>query len=197
MEFALLLGGIRDSRRMAVEKTGITEILSLFTPEDPERAEDEYLCLRSKLTWYFDRHIRHCENPEDLADETLYRVVKALAKDRTIYAANPFAYIWAVANHVKLEVWKRGKPRLPAGNQPLSWDPRSDLENHIFMGECIKAALSPEEQKLLTSYMRDGSKITAARLNISPTALKVRVHRIKNKIRDYVQRAQAEQDSEA
>ncbi len=85
MELALLLGGICDARRMAIEEPLRDHVLSLFDGEDRRRAEEKYLLFRSKLIWYFDRH--NCECPEDLADEALYRIESAVATGTEIYAS--------------------------------------------------------------------------------------------------------------
>jgi DNA-directed RNA polymerase specialized sigma24 family protein len=190
MDFALLLGRICDARRMALEQTPPKDLLSLFDPEDSGRAEEKYRLFRSKLIWFFDRH--NCSCPEDLADETLYRVVKSVSTGKEIYAQNKFAFFWAVANNVRREEWKRRKSE-PLDNHPFLSSESSDLENRIYLTECVKASLSTEEEMLLRSYYLDGSEATAHRLGVTLPYLRLKIHQIRNKVRKFA----AKQDRNA
>jgi DNA-directed RNA polymerase specialized sigma24 family protein len=192
MEFALLLGRIRDARRMAIEQPLGGQILSLFDREDPRRAEEQYLLFRSKLIWYFDRH--NCESPDDLADEALYRVTKAVATGTEIYAQNPFAFFWAVAENVRKEDWKRHKAEPLKNDQSVFRESPSNLENVIYLKECVRAALSPEEESLLRSYYQQGSQPTAKRLGVSLPYLRLKLHHIRNKVRKFAATAETKRE---
>ena len=183
MEFALLLGGICDARRMAIEKPLGDHVLSLFDGEDRRRAEEKYLLFRSKLIWYFDRH--NCECPDDLADETLYRIVRAVSNGTEIYAKNPFAFFWAVAENVRREERKHHKSEPLENDQSVSRESPSSLEDKIYLKECMKATLSSEEENLLRRFYLDGCQRTAERLGVSLPNLRVKVHRIRNKVRKF------------
>lgn len=190
MELALLLGRIRDSGRMAIEERPSDPILSLFDREDPRRAEEKYCLFRAKLIWYFDRH--NCECPEDLADETLYRIVRAVATGKDIYAPNPFAFFWAVAENVRREERKRHKSEPLESDRQVSRE-SSALENGIYLRECVKAALSPEEESLLHRYYRDGCQATAKRLGVTLPYLRLKLHQIRNKVRKLALKADKRQ----
>ena len=187
MEFPLLLGRVRDARRMAIEESDSSSdhLLSLFDRDDPRRAEQKYLLFRSKLIWYFDRH--NCECPEDLADETVCRIVNAMAKGTQIYVENPFAFFWAVAENVHKEHWKRHKSEPLESHHSVPAASYSNPEKAIYLRECLRAALSPDEQNLLESYYRDGSGITAKRLGITLPNLRLKIHRIRSKVKKFAE----------
>ena len=173
-----------DLRRMAIEKPARDGVLSLFDGGDPLRAEEKYLLFRSKLVWYFDRH--NCECPEGLADETVFRIVKAVSAGKVISA--PFAFFWGVAENVRREEWKRLKSE-PLEDSEGSQRWFSDLENGIYIDECLERSLSPEEVALWRSCYMNGYDATATRLGATIPALKVKVHRIRNKVRQFASSA--------
>lgn len=177
---------------MAVERPPGDHLLWLFDREDPRRAEEKYFRFRSKLIWYFDRHNCHC--PEDLADETLYRIVRAISAGTDIYAQNPFAFFWAVAENVRKEEWKRHKSEPLEDHPPVSNEPFSSLENSIYLKECMEAALSPEERSLLRRFYVDGCQRTADRLGVTCAQLRLKLYRIRDKVRKFANSSRAKRE---
>jgi hypothetical protein len=183
MEFALLLGSICGYGRMAIDQSSSGDILSLFDREDPRRAEDEYLRLFRKLVFFFDQG--KCESPEDLAGETISRIVKKVAEGKEIRSESRYAYLWSVADYVRREYWKghtfeslEDHTQIPEKSQP-------DLDKMIYMRECVEGALSGEEKALLRSWYEDGCEATAKRFGIRLENVRLKVHRIRNKVKEF------------
>lgn len=166
-------------------------ILSLLDPADPSRAEQEYLRFFRKLVWFFDR--RHCESAEDLAAETIWRIVKAVADRKYIEPESRFAYFWAVANNVCMEERKRRKSEPLADHAVYSSVP-PDLDQFIYFEECVTAALSAEERELLCSSYERGYEPTAKRFGITLGTARLKVYRIREKLRRFAAMAQASSD---
>lgn len=170
---------------MAIDKPSRSRLLSLLDGEDVKRAEEQYLILFHKLTCYFDYH--NCESPEDLASEALLRVQNALASDKPITAETLFGYCWGVAKNLQKEHSKRRRREKsdPLESHPsLSKDVVSPLQTKILIDECLKH-LPPDEKELLLSNYLDGPERTAQRFDINVRQLRVKLHRIRKKIREF------------
>ncbi|HKX33460.1 MAG TPA: sigma-70 family RNA polymerase sigma factor [Blastocatellia bacterium] len=156
---------------------------------DRERAGEVYLLLWEKLLTYFQ--LRSCLMAEEMADETLTRVAKKIAIGEE--PRNIAAYCYGFAKLVLLEYLK--KPEFNRGAF-------EDLPAEAFVGvkqisqkerqQCFDRCLRQlpvEEAQVLIEYwcnedrpLRDVRRDLAERLGLSPTALRIRVHRIKHKL---------------
>jgi DNA-directed RNA polymerase specialized sigma24 family protein len=76
------------------------EVLSLFD-SDSTRAKREYDRLRFKLIRYFAWKGSRC--PDDLADETFFRVWRRVCQGAEIRSSNPDSYFYGVAANVLRE----------------------------------------------------------------------------------------------
>ncbi len=76
----------------------------------------------------------------------------------------------------------------------MTRDSPSSLDDIIYLRECVKAALSPEEQSLLYSYYRDGCEATAKRLGLTLPQLRLKLHRIRNKVREFADSAKGKRE---
>jgi DNA-directed RNA polymerase specialized sigma24 family protein len=75
-------------------------LLSWLAP-DRDHAGRIYEEIRRKLIRLFT--CRGCDNPEDLADETINRVIKAIEVKTEEYSGDPILFFFAVAKRVFLE----------------------------------------------------------------------------------------------
>ena len=164
-------------------------LLLLKLHPDRERAGEEYLLLWEKLLLYFQS--RACLAAEELADDTLTRVAKKIAVGEEPRSFP--AYCHGVAKLILLEYLK--KPcSTSAPIEEISHE-TFDETDHINQKErqrCFDKCLREipvEEARLLIDYCgnedqpnRDVRRSLAERLEISPTALRIRVHRIKQKL---------------
>lgn len=164
---------------------------------DRERAGQMYEDLRCKLISYFDR--KHCLASDDLADETINRVVRRITEDENILKEEPLVYCYRVAKLVFLEHWRdpiRTQPAvddLPLAQQPAE-DPKDrDAERaQEHQLECLTHCLGklpPEKRKLILQYYQgeQRTKINnrlalAEQLEINLNTLRIRACHLRNKL---------------
>lgn len=112
------------------------------------------ISIRQKLITLFA--CEGCPDPENCADETILRVIKALSKEATI-GVKPWTFAYAVARNVERECRRRraklkesqiidGTTREP----PLPNDPAEDLL-YLCLDRCL-GELSPLERALIIKY---------------------------------------------
>jgi RNA polymerase sigma factor (sigma-70 family) len=156
-----------------------------FFDRDPECARKQVALLRAKLSRYFAW--RHGASPEEMVSETLCRALTQISKGAAVPNLDSFCY--GIASNILREGWKRkpegeltddlpGPDTAPAGQLCAT-------EQSLLLEECLRM-LSADERALLKQYFWEDRKQVAERLNISPTALRIRVFRILRKIRERV-----------
>jgi DNA-directed RNA polymerase specialized sigma24 family protein len=150
-----------------------------------EGAGEEYERLRFRLCTFFTR--RRCRFPEELADETINRVMLKVAEENV---ENKLAYCYGVAKNVYRESLRKERTHLnldevtPAAPAPAE---------QSFPVECLErclAELPPESRNLILDYF---SEVKLAKielhqrisesLQVTQTALRMRVMRIKQKLK--------------
>jgi len=150
---------------------------------DREQAGLRYEILRRRLIKVFT--CRGCSCPEELADQTLDRVIAKWKELSPQYHGDPGRYCGGVARRVYREYMRRG----PALATIPVVQPDSAREiDHDHMERCL-AETSPEQRLLLIEYYCCSGKAgtrkrseLAQRLGIGLNALRIRVHRIRKKI---------------
>lgn len=155
---------------------------------DRERAGAKYEDIRRKLIKIFA--CRGCQVGEDLADETINRVIRKTQEMAFTYTGDPVFYFYGVARRVYLEHVR--KP--PA---PLPLPPPDSLEQKEKQDQCLELcmkALTPENRDLVLEYHDEDSsarighrKALAARLGIGVNALRLRAHRIRTGLQSCVE----------
>jgi DNA-directed RNA polymerase specialized sigma24 family protein len=165
--------------------------------EDRESAGERYEELRQRLVFFFEK--RGCRTAPECADETLNRVAKKIAGGEEI--RNLTSYCLGVAHNVLHEYWD-GPHRawadldevtpLQAGvANPLAEDRKREEEEQTrrqagCMRECL-ARLPATERELITQYSTSGDRPRlAAQLAITLNALRIRINRIRDKLRQCV-----------
>lgn len=125
-----------------------------------------------------------CPSPEDLADETINRVIRKIPEIVHTFAGDPALYFSAVARFILLEYGSKRR------DLPLLVDPVKDEEEDIeqeyeSLDQCIQR-LSAENRELILQYYKaerrakiDNRKRLAERLGITLNALRVRADRIR------------------
>jgi DNA-directed RNA polymerase specialized sigma24 family protein len=149
----------------------------------------EFSRLRSRLVRVFAR--RGCSIPEDLADETISRVLGKLPEIASTYEGDPLRFVHAVARNVYREHGRR--PRTvsledrmePAG---YAYDPMPKEEAHECLERCL-SRLSPPDSRLIREYYRydefdkvDRRKTLAAELSIPMNTLRIKAYRIRRRL---------------
>lgn len=152
-------------------------------------AGEEYERLRFRLITLFRQ--RRCRFPEELADETINRVMLKVAE---VNVENKLAYCYGVAKNVYRESLRKERQHLnldevtPVAPAPVE---------QSFSGECLErclAELPPESRNLILDYFSEVklAKIELHRrisesFQLTQTALRMRVMRIKQRLKSCVQ----------
>lgn len=163
---------------------------ALLTWLDPDResAARKYEEIRHSLVLIFEW--RGCCDAQDLADETITRVINKVPKIVPEYTGDPALYFYAVAKRLAFEVSRRNQARAEVENLETLPDTQINDEgnNREAEYECLDKCLSklpPADRELiLLYYQQDQAKINyrrelARRYDLAPNALRVKVHRIR------------------
>lgn len=156
-----------------------------------EQAGKRYEEIRVRLIKIFA--CRGCYEPEDLADETINRVIKRLAEIESSYSGDPARYFYGVANKVHLEYLRR-RPAQPLPPLPDQQERAEDTEREYeCLDRCIQK-LHPDNRLLVLHYYQeekrakiDHRRQLAEQLGIALNALRIRAHRIRAALQECVQ----------
>jgi RNA polymerase sigma factor (sigma-70 family) len=172
---------------------------------DRDRAGEKYETLRSQLVKFFE--CGGCSSPRALADETINRVARKILEGVDIVPGALYAYIRGVARNVYKEYLRNPDRRLVSienilPSEHLYEDPaevdqraqdRTAFEQRLECLESCVGKLPDEARELIMSYYEgdEGVKIEnhkriAEREGISLNNLRVRVHRIREKLEECV-----------
>ncbi len=169
--------------------------------QNRDSAASRYEIIRRKLMKYFE--CRGCCAPEDLADETINRVARRIFEGKEIWTSDPANYFYGVARNVLKEY--RGRPErefYPLENLSSLTHPyesalmrqeveseRNKLEQQLACLEYCLQQLSPESRQIIVNYYQGekgerikNRKLIAERLGIHTNALRIRVHRIRERL---------------
>jgi RNA polymerase sigma factor (sigma-70 family) len=147
--------------------------------EDREQAGRKYEEIRRKLIKIFT--CRGCAVAEDLADETINRVVRKAPELKETYVGNPTHYFCGVAHNVHLEyLRKKREIELPPTR------PTDEIEQEYECLEQCMQQLPPQNRELVLQYYQEEKQAKienrrklARRLGIELNALRIRAHRIR------------------
>ena len=156
---------------------------------DNERAGEVYERLRFRLCTFFSQ--RRCRFSDELADETINRVILRISEEKI---ENKLAYCYGVAKNVFRESLRKERNHLDVDEVIVA---AKSPEEPSFSRECLDkclAELSPESRNLILDYFSEIklAKIELHRrlaesLEMTQTALRMRVMRIKQKLKICVQ----------
>jgi DNA-directed RNA polymerase specialized sigma24 family protein len=152
---------------------------------DPDR--EQAGTVYEKIRWRLIAILasRGCSIPEELADETIDRVARRVADIQSGYTGDKAIYFLGVMNNVHHEYLRR--PPLPRLVQP---SPDSDAKEtvHSCLDSCLDK-LAPHSRQLIERYYAENKrakidlrKLIARELGISPTTLRLRALRIREKL---------------
>jgi RNA polymerase sigma factor (sigma-70 family) len=162
-------------------------LLDWLAPER-EQAGQKYEEIRTRLIKIFT--CRGCCEPEDLADETINRVINRLHEIQGQFKGDQAKYFYGVANKVHLEYLRRKQI------QPIV-TPAVDADRIEIEYQCLEQCLdqlSAENRNLVVQYYQlerkariDQRKTLAKELGIKVNALRIRAHRIRAMLQNCVQ----------
>jgi DNA-directed RNA polymerase specialized sigma24 family protein len=163
--------------------------LAWLNPEG-DRAGEEYERLRFRLYTFFSQ--RRCRFADELVDETINRVILKSSAEKI---ENKLAYCYGVAKNVYRESLRKERNHLDIDEITLAAKPVQEAQS--FSAECLDkclAELPAESRNLILEYF---SEVKLARielhrrisesLEMTQTALRMRVMRIKQKLKICVQ----------
>lgn len=150
---------------------------------DREKAGKKYEDIRRHLIIILT--CRGCTEAEDLADETINRVIRRAQQMSDTYVGEPKAYFITVAHHLFLEYLAKNQTHseLPTElPQPPEPDPEEERE-YDCLETCIQELIPASRDMLLRYYQEnkqakiDHRKKLAKELGIDLNALRIRAYR--------------------
>ena len=161
---------------------------------DVNRAAEEYERVRNTLYMFFAN--RRCCYADELADETINRVILKSSEESI---ENPLAYFYGVARNVYREFLRKQRVQVDLEDVSL---PDTPPEQPTFSRECLDkclAELPAENQELVLNYFSEdkSAKIKlrqqiSSKLKTTQTALRMRVSRIMQKLKNCVRDCMSE-----
>lgn len=162
------------------------QFLAWLNP-NPDRAGEKYEDIRRRLIKIFT--CRGCHCAEDLADDTINRVIRKIPAIIETYEGDPALYFYGVAHNVYLEyVRKRPVKQSPAPEE----EPSRPAEEYECLEACMQN-MQPRSRELLLEYYKeerrakiDLRKRLALKLGIPLNALRIRACRIRKELQTCV-----------
>jgi DNA-directed RNA polymerase specialized sigma24 family protein len=137
--------------------------------------------------------------PEELADETILRLLRKMGTGEIIHDA--FAYAYRIAHHVFQESIRRPKMVSIADD----YESKGDGEEAELLDECLTVCmkrLTSSERWLIKSYhegrgqsLIDNRARLAKHLGISVEVLRLRVFQIRKRLRECIEECRRQRDS--
>ncbi|HEX8187660.1 MAG TPA: hypothetical protein VF586_04875 [Pyrinomonadaceae bacterium] len=167
------------------DSADFNELLDWLHP-DREQAGRKYEDIRRRLIRIFLH--RGCASAEDMADETIIRVVRKVREVRANFnpSDDPALYFYGVGRNVYREYLKRRpEPAPPPPTAAGAADDEDETPEYECLEKCL-GRLSPSNRELILEYYGDeeGAKIErrkklAERFGTALNALRIRAHRIR------------------
>lgn len=163
------------------------ESLLSWLNADRELAGKRYEVIRSSLVKTFV--LNGFNDAEDLADETINRVMGRLPDIRIGYTNEPAYYFHGVARNVIRE--RRRRKEIPAERVEGVVQPQAEpSEKSVCLGHCLRRLSASKRNLILDYYMYEGHrkvehhKGMAVELKISTGAIRNRAHKIRSNLAD-------------
>lgn len=180
---------------MAVTGPAGFDALLLALDSDRDAAAQKYEDLRQRLMRVF--RMWGSEAPDQDADITIDRVAGKLAGGEQIRHENPYVYFHGVARFVfKEQLRSRSKERALAAEPPVAASVSDQAGEHraACLDQCLGGMKADAQTNILDYYdlqeraRIDRRKKMADRLGISMPALRIRMQRERDRLRDCVLR---------
>jgi len=140
---------------------------------------ERYRELRRRLVGYFDR--KNCEDPEELADETLLRIACTLEHGRAIDDTPPAQHCYDLARMVFLETLDRAPARPVAAAPDVGYDVDT-VERRLQQLPLGERVLVVEYYRHPREQRDERRHRLAARMGIPPAALAKLAGRIRARL---------------
>jgi DNA-directed RNA polymerase specialized sigma24 family protein len=170
----------------ALTQTAFDSLLAWLDP-DRERAGEKYERIRCRLIKIFTCRCR--PDAEELADETINRVVLKAERLAETYVGDPALYFYGVAQIVYKEALRKPPPVVVC---PPVENSENIEQQHQCLEQCM-LQLSESNRELVLEYYQgdkrakiERRKALAEKLGVAPNALRIRAHRIRLTLQDCV-----------
>jgi RNA polymerase sigma factor (sigma-70 family) len=166
----------------AITQQQFDSLLSWLAP-DRDFAGKKYETIRSGLVRIFIS--KGFNNAEDLADETINRVMLRLPDIRKGYEGEPARYFHGVARNIIRESRRRKEIAMEVKGVQPQVPPLDARDEHDCLGHCLQLLSSSKRDLILSYYLYDGHdkvehhKQMAGELNITKGAYRSRAHQIR------------------
>jgi DNA-directed RNA polymerase specialized sigma24 family protein len=147
-----------------------------------ETSKQRYERVRHRLIKFFQW--RACEDPANLADETVQRFFEKIRAGQEVTSDTPYGYVYAVASNVFREYLREIRKHKVIADMWLRRIP-TPPDSTIDCGKRCLEDLDPDKRSLLERYYLDSgdSEKLASELGLSLNALRLKVHRTKSQLR--------------
>lgn len=182
------------------------EALLRWLHSDREQAGQVYEKARVRLMKYFEA--QGCPYFAEYADDAFHRAARKLAEGSEIQATEPIVYLYGIARNILREHWRHQEKSpsaidsLPVSSHPLSTpdEVERQMNDHIqnehaldCLEECLEK-LSAESRDLFVTYHQgkereriENRTRLATQLGIPLNALRIRAHRLREKLEKCVE----------
>lgn len=173
---------------------------------DRDRAACKYEAIRRRLIKIFTG--RGCHEAEELADETINRVIARVGDVASTYEGDPALYFYGVAQKVHREYLRKAQsqplhladgPPENSRNTPV-FNPTDDIEREYECLERCLERLPPNDRDLVLRYYEqdrqakiDHRKLLATEFGITVNALRLRAHRVRHVLQECIEDCLGEQ----
>jgi hypothetical protein len=158
-----------------------------YLDPDPEQAVHQYNRIRERLVFYFMHH--GFADPENLASEVVFRVNRKCIEGVPI-DTGLMNYCYGVARYVRLENWS-ATPELHIDTSEHPNLHGGNLDDRILL-EQLLGQLSSQERDLIRGFYLDDNRRLEDMIGASRNALRIRVCRAMEKLRDLVKKSKTE-----
>jgi RNA polymerase sigma factor (sigma-70 family) len=161
---------------------------------DRERAALKYEQIRNGLIAMFKS--RCCVHAEELADETINRVIRRAQEMIFTYAGDPTPYFYTVARNLYLEYIKKNPPAPTLEELPPPIAAQTDEESeriHECLEQCLQKLDADERQFILAYYKEDKRtkiehrKAMAEGMGIKVENLRLQMFRIRKRLEECIE----------
>lgn len=171
------------------------ESLLLWLSPNRDEAGEKYEKIRQSLIRFFN--IKCCANSEDLADETINRVVGKLDLLDFSMGNQPVTIFRGFANNVYLESIKKVRNEVALEEvRELSSEVNTNFdENQTFLDKCLTKLSEEERNLILQYYFYDKAEKVVHRQNLAVkfklniNALHVKAHRLRKNLQKCIENA--------
>jgi len=174
---------------MNITQAQFDSLLSWLDP-DREIAGRKYKTIHAGLVRMFVS--KGLNNAEDLADETINRVILRLPTIAKHYRGEPACYFHGVARYIMME--RTRKKEFAVGFVDARVNPNlDDLEEHDCLGHCLDRLSDTKRNLILDYYLHEGQtkiehhKRMADRLRMTIGAVRSRAFQIRVRLQNCMQ----------